>query len=348
MSAKTEDIINGFVDAIRETEKPAPYDTTATVRRIEDGTAWVHIPGGVDETPVALTIAAAVGDNVQVRVANGRAFLVGNATAPPTDDTTALVARTLAKDASQTAEMAQENAREARASAGAAYKIAADTNQYFWHTETGADTGAHITEIPREDFEADPSNGGGNLLARSNGIAVRDGLTELATFSADGLQVMADDGVTQIAHLGYGPGQGSGSTQDAPYYSLGVRSGTVGNYSAAIGRNTEASELCAVAAGEDTKASGSRSFAAGYKSEASGNYSAAIGHGCKAVNYGQVAVGWFNDPDYTSYFNVGCGSNDNNRKNALSAEYDGTILIASTYSLTTIITDLGWDSEVIR
>lgn len=67
-----------------------------------------------------------------------------------------------------------------------ALQIAEDTNQYFWHTESGTDTGVHITEIPQEDFIADPQNGGGNMLARSNGIAVRDGLTELASFSADG------------------------------------------------------------------------------------------------------------------------------------------------------------------
>ena len=67
--------------------------------------------------------------------------------------------------------------------AQSAYGIAGDTNQYFWFTSQGTDTGAHITEVPRADFLADPDNGGGNLLARSNGIALRDGLTELATFS---------------------------------------------------------------------------------------------------------------------------------------------------------------------
>lgn len=73
------------------------------------------------------------------------------------------------------------------------YDIAANTDQYFWRTETGTDTGAHITEIPKEDFLDDPANGGGNLLARSNGIAVRDGLTELTRFGADGIQVGKDD-----------------------------------------------------------------------------------------------------------------------------------------------------------
>ena len=87
MSAKNESIVRSMVDAIRNADKAktSPYDTTATVRRVESGIAWVHIPGGVDETPVKLTIAAQPGDNVQVRVSGGRAFLVGNATAPPSD-----------------------------------------------------------------------------------------------------------------------------------------------------------------------------------------------------------------------------------------------------------------------
>lgn len=60
--------------------------------------------------------------------------------------------------------------------------ISGNTNQHFWFTGSGSDTGAHITEITREEFLADPENGGGNLVARSNGIAIRNGLTELASF----------------------------------------------------------------------------------------------------------------------------------------------------------------------
>ena len=77
----------------------------------------------------------------------------------------------------------------AQATAENAYKIAGDTNQYFWFTGEGSDTGAHITETPQAQFIADPSNGGGNLLARSNGVAIRDGLDELAIFSADQLRI---------------------------------------------------------------------------------------------------------------------------------------------------------------
>lgn len=63
-----------------------PFDTQGEVVRVEGDIAWVHFAGGVDETPVRMTVNAEVGDNVQVRVSGGDAFLVGNGTAPPTDD----------------------------------------------------------------------------------------------------------------------------------------------------------------------------------------------------------------------------------------------------------------------
>jgi phage minor structural protein len=62
-----------------------------------------------------------------------------------------------------------------------------ETVQRFWVTEEGEDAGAHITEVTKEEFEADPQ--GGNLLARSDGIHIRDGLTDVASFGADGVQV---------------------------------------------------------------------------------------------------------------------------------------------------------------
>lgn len=85
--------------------KTAPYDTEAQVVRVEGSTAWVHIPGGVDETPVAMTINASAGDTVRVRVGNGTAWLVGNDTAPPTDDHTAIIA---SRQAAQAAAIARK------------------------------------------------------------------------------------------------------------------------------------------------------------------------------------------------------------------------------------------------
>lgn len=91
----------------------APLDTQATVVRVEGNTAWVHIPGGVDETPARLTMNASPGDTVQVRIAGGRAWLTGNASAPPTDNTEAFKARDAARQANETAEASMEVADQA-------------------------------------------------------------------------------------------------------------------------------------------------------------------------------------------------------------------------------------------
>lgn len=186
-----QNLIKTIVQAIRQSEpKTKAYDTQARVTRIDGSTAWVHIPGGVAETPVKLTIAAKAGDTVQVRVSGGRAFLVGNSSAPPTDDR-------VAKEAVKQVGVVKKTLTVVKEVAEKAQRIAGNTNQYFWHTQEGIDTGAHITEIPQDEFLADPANGGGNLLARSNGIAVRDGLDELATFGASGSVV----GETDKTHL---------------------------------------------------------------------------------------------------------------------------------------------------
>ena len=65
---------------------------------------------------------------------------------------------------------------------------AVDLQQYFWYQDgTGAEAGAHVTEIPQEDFETTPS--GGNLLMKSNKVALRNALVELASFGANGATI---------------------------------------------------------------------------------------------------------------------------------------------------------------
>lgn len=61
--------------------------------------------------------------------------------------------------------------------------IVSATSQYFW-TVDGED-GAHVTNIPQEQFLEDPS--GPNLLANSNGILLRDGETYLSAFTPSGV-----------------------------------------------------------------------------------------------------------------------------------------------------------------
>lgn len=126
MSNDMNRTVREFYKAVEgvKTKKGGGYDTQATVRRIEDGVAWVHIPDGVDETPAKLTISAKVGDVVQVRVVNGRAFLVGNASAPPTDNTEAVKAMGQAGLAAEAANIARQKADEAVEDAATAHEAA--------------------------------------------------------------------------------------------------------------------------------------------------------------------------------------------------------------------------------
>lgn len=121
---------------------------------------------------------------------------------------------------------------KAQTTADEAQTIARNNAQYFWFLEsdpnnTGVGTGAHITETPKEDFMDDPTNGGGNLLARSNGIAVRDGLVELATFGATGATV----GALANKHLDISSGgfvfkSGNSELARLQSYSTGVSLGS--------------------------------------------------------------------------------------------------------------------------
>lgn len=128
MDNKLRKLAKQVVDISREADKKktSPYDTVAKVRRVEGDTVYVHIPGGVDETPVEKTINAHKGDSVHVRVSGGRAFLIGNSSSPPTDDRVANIARSTATTAhekavtaEETAVVADENATDAKRTAKA-------------------------------------------------------------------------------------------------------------------------------------------------------------------------------------------------------------------------------------
>ncbi len=98
MSKAAKDIAKSIKAAA--SDKTKGYDTQAEVVRVDGDTAYVHIPGGVDETPTKMNISAEVGDKVQVRVAGGKAWITGNTSRPPTDDRTAKQAQNTARGAS--------------------------------------------------------------------------------------------------------------------------------------------------------------------------------------------------------------------------------------------------------
>lgn len=124
-----------FLKVLNNKDKgPKPYDTTAEVVRVEDGVAWVHIDGGVEETPAELTINAMKGDKVKVRLVGGQAFLIGNGTAPPTDDRVAndalgvaTGARVVAVEAEKVANVTEQKTRPAITSMITYYKLSNGT-----------------------------------------------------------------------------------------------------------------------------------------------------------------------------------------------------------------------------
>lgn len=73
---------------------------------------------------------------------------------------------------------------QAQETASDALDIAGNSEQYFWHTESGTDTGVHITLTPQDTFKRNPT--GYNLLARNNGVEVRNGLTPCSVFTNGG------------------------------------------------------------------------------------------------------------------------------------------------------------------
>ena len=123
----------------KDKNKKTPYDTEAEVVRVDTEVVWVKIPGGVDETPVQKTVNAKVGDIVQVRVSGGRAFLVGNGTNPPTDDTKANEASYQAQNAEVHAVNAEGAAADAMKSAENARIDASIAHQMAEDATTSAD-----------------------------------------------------------------------------------------------------------------------------------------------------------------------------------------------------------------
>ena len=312
------DIFKDIVEAVKKTSTPTTqaYDTPATVTRIEGDVAWVHIPGGVDETPVRLTIAAKAGDTVQLRVGGGTAWLVGNQSAPPTDDT-----------------KANEAIRKAQEASGVATDFVTDTkNGIFVHPKNNTADGVRITdsiEIIKGKLSFFKAWIDGNIAK------VRVGREDEGNtvIDSNGLRVYGGDGTERLANIGYGDGyDASGQIAVAPYYELGKRAtgAGVGNYSTLMGEDNEASGKCSVAEGKNNTIddAGYCAHVGGYGSEATAPYTFAHGVGLQA-NFARMAVfGRYNAPN-EQLFCVGNGQSGA-RKNAFQIDQNGNIGIQGT------------------
>ena len=213
------------------------------------------------------------------------------------------------KSVNDTANNADSVATTANTTANTALSQANATASHFWYDSDGA----HVTEVTAVEWadSSDPNyHSGGNTLITSTGLKVRDGLTDLATFGSTGVQIgqstsghtnIASSGLTVygnagsdlLANIGFGSGQDSGGgTSNAPYYTLGDRTGTVGNYSTAEGYGTEASGFASHSEGWQTTAEYNGSHAEGYDTTASDTGAHAEGVGTSASGYGAHAEGY--------------------------------------------------------
>jgi len=196
MSVKSQKTVKAMKEAIQyaDIKKPKPYDAIATVVRIDGNTAWVHFDGGAEETPVRKTINAKTGDVVQVRVGGGDAWIVGNDTAPPTDDTTANVANTNAKKANKTAVTAVNLAELANAVATRAQTSADGKNTIYYGNTT-----------PTDGNEGDTWFNGGEdnaIYIYQNGSWVKQELGEDAIANLSITNAKIADGTIQDAKIG--------------------------------------------------------------------------------------------------------------------------------------------------
>lgn len=184
-------------DALAKALAPNTGETaktyTATVSYTDgEGAIWVRLPGAEEDTPTASTSAEVkMGDTVTVEWRNNKLYIAGNYTNPSAGvervvkvDETAHVAKETAGEAQAAAEEAQTTANGAQTTATAALNAAQTTEQYFWHDSNGA----HVTQVPKDDFILSPN--GSNALLTSTGLEIRDGAERvLASFGARGARV---------------------------------------------------------------------------------------------------------------------------------------------------------------
>ena len=259
-----------------------------------------------DETPVQNTINCSEGETVQVRISNGSAFLVGNASAPPTDDTTANVAHFVAEQADvkateaiRTANAIVQTVRE-KVSIGDSNVAVLSSTMYqnangvniYNDTLAVGDSYAHIDgdsfdiKVCTTAGQIDDVNDG---MYASFGREVTVGTRKENSLVGDYSQVF---GVNCRATKEYAHAEGLRTSADGKYsHSEGVATQASGDFSHAEGSNTSATGIGAHAEGLYCTATGDYSHAEGFGAGASGDYSHAEGYYTKATEWYAHAEG---------------------------------------------------------
>lgn len=180
--------MNEFVKEIASAMKQSKtkaYDTVAKVLRVDEKTAYVHIDGGADETPAQMTINCKEGDSVKIRVSGGRAWLTGNLTSPPTDDTAANKANKTVTNVKKSYEnfkyATEENFNSQESKILEAAKVATNFMKYI------DGLGIIVGDMRGNTL-------GQNTLLDSNGMAVRNGSSEIVRFGTAPIVITNTDG----------------------------------------------------------------------------------------------------------------------------------------------------------
>lgn len=178
------DFIKEIASAMKES-KTKPYDTVAKVLRVDEKTAYVHIDGGADETPAQMAINCKTGDTVKIRVSGGKAWLTGNITAPPTDDSVAIKANKTATKVKKSYEnfkdVTEENFSSQEDKISEAAKVATNFMKYI------EGLGLVVGDMRGNEL-------GQNALLDANGMCVRNNNSEIVRFGITDIKIVNEDG----------------------------------------------------------------------------------------------------------------------------------------------------------
>lgn len=372
--------IRELADAIKGSTAKADAGSTVGATVIRTAPIWVRVDGSETSTPIASsTVAVAVGDRVSVRIEGGTATITGNLSNVSTGavETARAVepVAVMAGTAAEVAAKANESAAVAEAAAQTAHSAAQDAVADAAAAQASAHSAsmsavraqAALDTIGDWDWDAEDFDPNGSYFYKDAlGAHVMSGgeTDRNVLIDSGGMHVFSsgmEEGVNEIAHLGYGMTQGESGQSNSPYYVFGrkkdgeatgafsfisgVNVYASGPYSVATGLSVGASAMgahaegifsraesrAAHAEGWTTEASGLESHSEGNRTKAVGNASHAAGTNTVAGSDYQTAIGKYNDNKSTNAFEIGNGDSTA-RSNAFECDWDGNIIAAGTVS----------------
>jgi hypothetical protein len=215
-----------------------------------------------------------------------------------------------------------------------------------------------IQDVPKLTVEASGNIGIGttdplSLLHVTNGAILFDGTTGGTPESGTGTRMMwvpakaafragkVTGNLWDDANIGVNSVAMGNTTVASGFNAIALGSFAVatGDYSTSMGFNTIASGYNAVAIGGDTRASGTLSTAMGNNTTAGGDYSTAAGNTTTSKSFSGFVIGAFNDSTNAAsptnfnslnrVFQIGNGTADNARNNAMTVLQNGNVGIAT-------------------